>query len=109
MQTLKVLDTSAGPVMWTQGGIEAMATNVPLILTRAPGNLDFDGLGLNHVYWAEVGDEADLAAAVERWASASFLGINHREIALRLFQSERCYRRIHEEYLATSLPPLDKR
>jgi glycosyltransferase involved in cell wall biosynthesis len=89
--------------------IEAMATNVPLILTRAPGNLDFDGLGLNHVYWAEVGDEADLAAAVERWASASFIGINHREIALRLFQSERCYRRIHEEYLATSLPPLDKR
>jgi glycosyltransferase involved in cell wall biosynthesis len=89
--------------------IEAMATNVPLILTRAPGNLDFDGLGLNHVYWAEVGDEADLAAAIERWASASFIGINHREVALKLFQSERCYRRIHEEYLATSLPPLAKR
>ena len=86
--------------------IEAMATNLPLILTRAPGNLDLDGLGLNHVYWAEVGDEDDLAAAVQRWASASFLGINHREIALRMFQSERCYRRIHEEYLATNLPPL---
>ena len=83
--------------------IEAMATNLPLILTRAPGILDFDGLGLNHLYWAEVGDVADLAAAVERWASASFLGINHREIALRMFQSERCNRRIHEEYLATNL------
>jgi glycosyltransferase involved in cell wall biosynthesis len=89
--------------------IEAMATNLPLILTRVPGNLDFDGLGLNHVYWAKVGDGKDLTAAVERWASASFLGINHREIALRLFQSERCYRRIHEEYLATHLPPVDRR
>jgi glycosyltransferase involved in cell wall biosynthesis len=86
--------------------IEAMATNVPLILTRAPGILDFDGLGLNHVYWAEVGAVTDLAAAVERWASASFLGINHREIALRMFQSERCFRCIHEEYLVTNLPPL---
>ena len=84
--------------------LEAMATNLPLILTRAPGILDFDDLGLSHVYWAKVGDVRDLAAAIERWASASFVGINHREVALRLFQSERCYRSIHEEYLATSLP-----
>ena len=88
--------------------IEAMATNLPLILTRAPGNLDFLGLGLSHVYCAEVGNEADLAAAVHRWASASFVGINHREIVLELFQSKRCYRRIHEEYLATSLLPLNE-
>jgi glycosyltransferase involved in cell wall biosynthesis len=86
--------------------LEAMATNLPLILTRAPGILDFDGLGLSHVYWAKVGDVTDLAAAIERWASASFVGINHREVALRMFQSERCYRRIHEEYLAR---PLDTR
>jgi glycosyltransferase involved in cell wall biosynthesis len=85
--------------------IEAMATNLPLILTRVPGNLDFAELGLSHLYWAEVGDEADLASAVERWASASFLGINHREIALRLFQAERCYRHIHQEYLAMSAAP----
>jgi glycosyltransferase involved in cell wall biosynthesis len=89
--------------------IEAMATNLPLILTRAPGILDFDGLGLNHVYWAKVGDVTDLAAAIERWASAVFVGINHREVALRMFQSERCYRRIHEEYLASNLSPLDTR
>ena len=88
--------------------IEAMATNLPLILTRAPGNLDFLGLGLSHVYSAEVGNEADLAAAVHRWASSSFGGINHRDIVLELFQSKRCYRRIHQEYLATSLLPLNE-
>jgi glycosyltransferase involved in cell wall biosynthesis len=88
--------------------LEAMATNLPLILTRAPGNLDFIELDLSHVYWAEVGNEADLAAAVQRWASGSFVGINHREIALKLFQSERCYRHIHEEYLAASLSPQSK-
>jgi glycosyltransferase involved in cell wall biosynthesis len=81
--------------------IEAVATNLPLILTRAPGNRDFVELGLSHVYWADVGDEADLAAAIERWAAASFVGINHREIALKIFQSETCYRDIHKEYLAS--------
>jgi glycosyltransferase involved in cell wall biosynthesis len=81
--------------------IEAIATNLPLILTRAPGNGDFVNLRLSHVYWAEMGDEADLAAAVQRWASASFVGINHRDIALKVFQSESCYRDIHTEYLAS--------
>jgi Glycosyltransferase len=85
--------------------IEAMATNLPLILTRAPGNLDFAELGLSHVYWAEVANEADLASAVQCWASASSVGINHRDIALRLFQSERCYHHIYKEYLATSAAP----
>jgi glycosyltransferase involved in cell wall biosynthesis len=85
--------------------IEAMATNLPLILTRAPGNLDFAELGLSHVYWAEVADEADLASAVQSWASASSVGINHRDITLRLFQSERCYHHIYTEYLATSAAP----
>jgi glycosyltransferase involved in cell wall biosynthesis len=82
--------------------IEAMATNLPLILTRAPGNLDFAGLGLSHLYWAEVADEADIASAVQCWASASSVGINHRDIALRLFQAEGCYHHIYKEYLATS-------
>ena len=81
--------------------IEAIATNLPLILTRAPGNDDFVELGLSHVYWAGMGDEAGLAAAIERWAAASFVGINHRDIALKVFQSESCYRDIHEEYLAS--------
>lgn len=85
--------------------IEAIATNLPLILTRAPGNLDFAELGLSHVYWAEVANEADLASAVQCWASASSVGINHRDIALRLFQLERCYHHIHKEYLATSAAP----
>jgi glycosyltransferase involved in cell wall biosynthesis len=88
--------------------VEAMTTNLPLILTRAPGNLDFAELGLSHVYWAEVGDEADLAAAVQRWASASSVGINHREIALRSFDSKSCYHNIYREYLAASAAPTNK-
>jgi glycosyltransferase involved in cell wall biosynthesis len=85
--------------------IEAMATNLPLILTRASGNLDFAKLGLSHVYWAEVADEADLASAIQCWASASSVGINHRDIALTLFQSGRCYHHIYKEYLATTAAP----
>jgi glycosyltransferase involved in cell wall biosynthesis len=84
--------------------IEAVATNLPLILTRAPGNLDFAELGLSHVYWAEVADEADLASAVQCWASASSGGINHRDIALRLFQSESCYHHIYKEYAISTAP-----
>jgi glycosyltransferase involved in cell wall biosynthesis len=84
--------------------IEAVATNLPLILTRAPGNLDFAKLGLSHVYWAEVADEADLASAVQYWASASSGGINHRDIALRLFQSESCYHHIYKEYATSTAP-----
>ena len=89
--------------------IEAMATNLPLILTRAPGNLDFAEFGLSHVYWAEVGDQADLAGAIERWASASLVGVNHREIALGMFQSERCYRHIYREYLAANVETFPSR
>ena len=81
--------------------IEAIAANLPLILTRAPGNDDFAEFGLSHVYWSDVGDKAGLSAAIERWAAASFGGINHREIALKVFQLERCYRDIHAEYLAS--------
>ena len=85
--------------------IEAMATNLPLILTRAPGNLDFAELGLSHVYWAEVADEGDLVSAIQSWASTASVAINHREIAARLFQSEKCYHHIYAEYLATSAAP----
>ena len=81
--------------------IEAIATNLPLILTRAPGNSDFVNLRLSHLYWAEVGNEADLARAIRRWASDSFVGLNHREIALKTFQADSCYHDIHEEYLAS--------
>ena len=49
--------------------IEAIATNLPLILTRAPGNLDFAELGLSHVYWAEVGQRS------RSCLSCSMLGI----------------------------------
>ena len=47
--------------------LEALATNLPIILTQAPGNQDFAKYGLDQVYWTAPGDVAALAEAILSW------------------------------------------
>ena len=78
--------------------LEALATGLPLILSRAPGNWDLDSFALNSVHWTEAGDIADLARAIDDWIGIARMATNHREVALDHFQQNSCFDRIVEQY-----------
>lgn len=80
--------------------LEALATDLPLILSSAPGNRDFLRLGLSHVWSAPGGNVPAFSAAVESWLNdrQSDRPSNHRVVAERKFSHDACYGRILEEY-----------
>lgn len=80
--------------------LEALASGLPLVLTRAPGNADFLRLGLDRVEAAAVGDPESVGAAITRLLGSirGGLGNNHRENAVRHFSFETCYGRLIEAY-----------
>lgn len=61
--------------------LEALAVNLPVILSDAPGNADVLRLKLSHAWCAAPGDADGFATAMDRWAAALDSGIepNHRE------------------------------
>jgi glycosyltransferase involved in cell wall biosynthesis len=68
--------------------LEALAANLPLILSRAPGNEDLLALPLSHSWSAEPGDVGGFARAIEAWSEtveATGIAINHRAIAREQF------------------------
>ena len=71
--------------------LEALAANLPVILSQAPGNQDFSKYGLDHVYWTAPGDVAALAEAILSWrqrAIAQDALPNHRSLAEKHFSAE---------------------
>jgi glycosyltransferase involved in cell wall biosynthesis len=80
--------------------LEALATDLPLVLTDVPGNRDFLRLGLSHVWSAPAEDPDALAVAME----ACLLDLengrpsNHRAVALERFSEEVCFGRILDLY-----------
>lgn len=86
--------------------LEALATNLPLVLTDVPGNRDFLRLGLSHVWSAPAEDPDALAAAMEACllALAQARSTNHRAVALERFSEEVCFGRVLGLYqkIATS-------
>jgi glycosyltransferase involved in cell wall biosynthesis len=82
--------------------VEALATNLPLILTQVVGNLDFRSMGLNTVFWAPANDVEALASAIDLWASAHPHSPNHRELTYRLFRDETIHTRILNEYFSAA-------
>jgi glycosyltransferase EpsD len=79
-------------------GLEAIASGLPLVLTRCPGNIDLDGLGLDQVRWTIQQDPnlmaREIIASVETASSRN----NHREIAVRLFDQGVVWRRMFNCY-----------
>jgi glycosyltransferase involved in cell wall biosynthesis len=80
--------------------LEALATDLPLVLTDVPGNRDFLRIGLSHV-WSGPAEAPDaLATAME----ACLLDLaqrrpsNHRAVALQRFSEEACFGRVLELY-----------
>ena len=81
--------------------LEALAINLPLILTQAPGNRDFARIGLDRLFWAPPADVAALTDAFLEWRRAVVAGgppPNHRSIALEQFSLESSYARLFAAY-----------
>ncbi|HEY5704450.1 MAG TPA: glycosyltransferase family 4 protein [Terrimicrobiaceae bacterium] len=89
--------------------LEALATGLPLILSRVPGNWDLDFFALNGVHWTEAGNVADLARTIDDWIGIARMATNHREVALDHFQQNSCFDRIVEEYQKSLHPHRSRR
>jgi glycosyltransferase involved in cell wall biosynthesis len=80
--------------------LEALATDLPLVVTDVPGNRDFLRLGLSHVWSAPAEAPDALAVAME----ACLLDLengrrsNHRAVALERFSEEVCFGKILDLY-----------
>ena len=78
--------------------MEALATNLPLILTAVAGNVDLGRIGLDTLYWAPANDADALASAICSWASCPPRWPNHRNIGCRLFCDDLIHSRILQAY-----------
>jgi glycosyltransferase involved in cell wall biosynthesis len=84
--------------------LEALALDLPLVLTRAPGVEEFADMGLSHLSWAQPGDAASVAAAIREWHGKVAAGAppNHREIAINSLSEEKCFGELCRMYALVS-------
>jgi glycosyltransferase involved in cell wall biosynthesis len=80
--------------------LEALATNLPLVLTDVLGNRDFFKLGLSHLWSAPAENPAALASAIGKCVGdlSNATTCNHRRIAIDNFSQDRCFGRIIDLY-----------
>ena len=78
--------------------LEALSSNLPLILSEAPGNGDLLHRPLSHLWHAPAGDVAAFSSAICEWAvergSARRAACNHREIARDFYDQSRVFSRV---------------
>jgi glycosyltransferase involved in cell wall biosynthesis len=87
--------------------LEAMATNLPLVLTDVPGNRDFFKLGLSHVWTAPAENPAALAQAIGHCVESLRIRAvcNHRQLALERFSEQSCSAKIADLYARLARRP----
>ena len=82
--------------------LEAMACDLPLILSDAPGNRDFARLPLTHLWMAPVGDASAFANAIVKWRGSLSCDrlepSNHRPLAIEQFDNRRSFGRVLSLY-----------
>ncbi len=80
--------------------IEALATNLPLVLTRAPGNNDLADRGLSQVVWCEPKSVSSISQGIVAWRGMLDRGgePNHRCVAKCYFERKVCYQTIRTVY-----------
>ncbi len=85
--------------------LEALATNLPMVLTLAPGNESFADHAFSHFEWPKPGDVQSIAAAIRSWRKRldSPEVPNHRAIAEKLFSLEASFSRVKEAYFRAAL------
>ena len=81
--------TSRYEAGWPLVVLEAMASNLPLLLTACPGASNISRGGLSHCWTAEPGDAAGLAQAINSWVldRQNPRPTNHRQIAEERFST----------------------
>lgn len=86
--------------------LEALACDLPLLVSEAPGNIDFTTFGLSHCWSAPTADAPAMAQRIAAWADdvRSKRQSNHRDIALRQFSEDECFATILREYEAMAQP-----
>lgn len=82
--------------------LEALACDLPIILTEAPGNRDFIEMGLSHCWSAPKEAPEAMANAIRAWEKdlESPRPSNHRKTAEAKFSQEACFGAIVSEYAA---------
>ncbi|MHB1081397.1 MAG: glycosyltransferase [Prosthecobacter sp.] len=80
--------------------LEALACDLPVILSEVPGNNGFTKMGLSHCWSAGKEDVDGFAEVIGQWAQDCALGrvSNHRQIAETRFSQEACFGAIVREY-----------
>ena len=80
--------------------LEALACDLPVILSQVPGNNDFTEMGLSHCWSAAKEDVDGFADVIGQWAQDRALArpSNHRQIAESRFSQEACFGAIVREY-----------
>lgn len=80
--------------------LEALASNLPLILSEAPGLRSFgsDDYGFNSVYYGKQGSPDYLAEAMCRWYERRSNTVNHRAQAKEIFSIPKVYGQILDLY-----------
>jgi glycosyltransferase involved in cell wall biosynthesis len=80
--------------------LEALACDLPVILTEVPGNVDFIQMGLSHCWSAHVESAGEIGRAIEKWAAdlAAHRPSNHRQTAENRFSQESCFGALVREY-----------
>lgn len=83
--------------------LEALACDLPVILSEAPGNLDFIQMGLSHCWSAPKEVPGGFADAIEKWAADLSTGrpSNHRQVAESRFSQDACFGSLVREYQAS--------
>ncbi|WP_395744977.1 glycosyltransferase [Prosthecobacter sp.] len=83
--------------------LEALACDVPVILSRVPGNQDFVEMGLSHCWSAAKEDVGGFAEAIGKWAEdcGKARPSNHRQVAEERFSQEACFGALVKEYEST--------
>jgi glycosyltransferase involved in cell wall biosynthesis len=78
--------------------LEALACNLPTILTDVPGNRTFQEFPLDQIWYGN--DEESLAPAIESWhhAAQREQPPNHRDVARTQFSADACFERITALY-----------
>lgn len=85
--------------------LEALACDLPVILSQVPGNTDFTQMGLSHC-WSAAREDADgFASVIQQWARdrEQVRVSNHRKIAESRFSQDACFGGVMREYVGAWL------